>query len=254
MYTIMVCDDNTLRTTQRERIMQRSKLVDKLHFLVPPKYNDLDMSATTVVLEYVTPSKEYAMEILTKSEALYKEYLEYLLPIDTNLTKESGDVELQLSFMTVSMDADGNVSQHVRKTEPTILKVIPIANWSLQIADSALTPLDQRIVQLEMIQAQQQDTFIAVADSVPDDLTIKDGKVYLSTNGKIIDGSCGVDVMLPRTPDTSDGKNDGLHDLDGVVIDKNDPNCDCGCDHDNFEELDSYVANGDNPYGNFTEL
>ena len=89
MYTIMVCGDNTLRTTQRERIMQRSKLVDKLHFLVPPKYNDLDMSATTVVLEYVTPSKEYAMEILTKSEALYKEYLEYLLPIDTNLTKES---------------------------------------------------------------------------------------------------------------------------------------------------------------------
>ena len=38
MYTILVNDDNTLVTSVRERIMQRSKLMNSLHFLVKPKY------------------------------------------------------------------------------------------------------------------------------------------------------------------------------------------------------------------------
>ena len=40
MYTILVNDDNTLTTSVRERIMQRSKLVDSLHFLVEPTYKE----------------------------------------------------------------------------------------------------------------------------------------------------------------------------------------------------------------------
>ena len=76
MYTILVCDDHSLRTTNRERIMQRSKLVDKLHFLVPPTYDDLDMSATTVCLESLKPvSREYKTEILEVSEELSKNHL-----------------------------------------------------------------------------------------------------------------------------------------------------------------------------------
>ena len=38
MYTILVNQDNTLTTSVRERIMQRSKLMNSLHFLVNPKY------------------------------------------------------------------------------------------------------------------------------------------------------------------------------------------------------------------------
>ena len=60
MYTILVNDDNTLTTSVRERIMQRSKLVDSLHFLVSPTYKELDMTDFTVTLEYVLPiSKKY---------------------------------------------------------------------------------------------------------------------------------------------------------------------------------------------------
>ena len=116
MYTILVKDDHSLVATQRERIMQRSKLVNKMHFLVPPKYDGLDMSKTTVCLEYLRPvSREYKSEILTCSEELYKDYLEYVLPFDTDLTKEAGQLELQLTFTCVDMDADGNVNQYVRK-------------------------------------------------------------------------------------------------------------------------------------------
>ena len=38
MYTILATDDNELRVTVKERIMQRSKMVDSFHFLVKPMY------------------------------------------------------------------------------------------------------------------------------------------------------------------------------------------------------------------------
>lgn len=101
MYTILVQDDNTLRTSVKQKIIQGSKNVDNLHFLVKPTYNEIDMSDLTVVLTYILPvSKERKSVILTKSEELYKERLEYkLLLNDENLiTSESGDVKMWLTF------------------------------------------------------------------------------------------------------------------------------------------------------------
>ena len=69
MYTILVSEDNELITTIKERIMQRSKLVDNLHFLVPQTYKDFDMNSFTAMLEYIAPvSRELHTEILDKSE------------------------------------------------------------------------------------------------------------------------------------------------------------------------------------------
>ena len=91
MYVILVENDNSMQTTQKERIMQRSKLVDELWFLVPPDYKGYDMSTFTVLLEYVLPvSRKYCSEILVRSEDGYQGRLKYLLPIDTNLTSEAG--------------------------------------------------------------------------------------------------------------------------------------------------------------------
>ena len=60
-----------------------------------PTYKGIDMSDFTVMLEYILPaSKEYKTEILVKSDSLYKEKLEYKLPFDTNLTRESRIGEL----------------------------------------------------------------------------------------------------------------------------------------------------------------
>lgn len=42
MYTLLLNNNNELITTVKERIMQRSKLVDNLHFLVEPNYKDID--------------------------------------------------------------------------------------------------------------------------------------------------------------------------------------------------------------------
>ena len=149
MYTFLINEDNTLTVSKRERIMERSKQVDTLHFLADTTYKGVDMSEFTVMLEYVLPiSKRYKTEILEKSEELYKNKLEYKLPIDTNLTNEPGDIQIQLTFVDVTMDPDGTTVQHVRKVGPGVITVVPIQNWSDIVPDEALGALDQRIIAL----------------------------------------------------------------------------------------------------------
>ena len=125
--------------------MQRSKLVDNLHFLVDKVYKDnIDMSDFTVTMEYILPvSKEYKTETLTRSEELYKESkLEYKLPFDTKLTKEAGDIEVKLTFTKVDLDADGNGIQYVRETSPCIVTIVPVAAWSNIILDARLSAVE----------------------------------------------------------------------------------------------------------------
>ena len=256
MLTVLVTDSHELVITQRERIMQRSKLVDKMHFLVPPTYDGLDMSLTTVCMEYLDPRGGYHNEILTKSPELYKDHLEYLVPFDTKLTRDWGDIEIQLTFTSVNMDDTGKVTQYVRKTRPVTIKIIEIAEWSMQIPDSDLTALDQRLIKQDMQMAQMLDITMAVADSVPDDIVEKDGKIYLSQNGQVMPNTVGANVLVPRTYDDDALPGDGVIELGEIIHNENDPDCDCGCDHNNFEELDSYVATPpeDPEFGNFTEL
>ena len=217
MYTILVTDDNTLNTSIREKIMQRSNLVDNLHFLTTPLYkNEIDMTDFTVNLEYMLPvSKQYKSEILTKSEDLYKdEYLEYILPFDTKITSEVGDVELQLTFIKADMDADGNSIQYVRKTSPTVIKILPIAKWSDIVPDEALNAVDQKLLAIDARINQIAGIEEALESVVPDDLALSDDNVLqLSVKGTPTGN--GVEIYVPD--DDEDSVSDGIKDLDEIV-------------------------------------
>lgn len=151
MYTILVKDTNELSITVKERIMQRSKLIDNLHFLVNPLYKDeIDMTGFTVMMEYILPvSKKYRTEVLTLSEELYKEKLEYKLPFDTKLTEEAGNIEVQLSFTKLDLDEEGNSVQYVRKTSPTTIVIVPVSAWSDIIPDEALSTVDAKMLEIQ---------------------------------------------------------------------------------------------------------
>ena len=43
MYTIVMGQDKSLITTVKETIYRREKLVDKIQFLIPQKYNDINL-------------------------------------------------------------------------------------------------------------------------------------------------------------------------------------------------------------------
>ena len=189
MYTILVNDDNTLTTSVRERIMQRSKLVDSLHFLVEPTYKELNIADFTVTLEYVLPiSKKYKVETLIKSDELYKERLEYKLPFDTNLTREYGDIEIQLTFTKVDLDEEGKDIQYVRKTSTTSITIVPISAWSDVIPDEALTDLDQKILktdaQIKELHEIQENILVEKADNLV--LDEENKELYLTAEGNQI--------------------------------------------------------------------
>lgn len=157
MYVILINEDNTLTTTSKQRIMQRSKLVDNLCFLVNPDYNGVDLTGYTVVMEYTLPvSHSYRTEFLTLSKERYKDYLQYVLPVDTDLTSEVGEIEFSITFSKVELDEYGNNIQRVRKIDPGKIYICPTAAWSDIIPDEALSALDQRILKLD---AQMQELY-----------------------------------------------------------------------------------------------
>ena len=75
-YVILINDDNSMTITRKNRIIQRSKLVDNIWFLAKPEYNGYNMADFTVVLEYISPvSHTYRTEFLTRSGEDYNGYL-----------------------------------------------------------------------------------------------------------------------------------------------------------------------------------
>ena len=107
------------------------------------------MSLFTATMEYKLPvSGDYTLEYLALSPVLYKDMLEYVVPINTKLTKEKGDVELHLTFTYVDMDDKGNPIEYVRKTTEALLTIVPFTNWSDYIPNADLTAIDQRILKM----------------------------------------------------------------------------------------------------------
>lgn len=235
-YTIIVCDDNSLYGSRKRKIMQREKLFNKLWILVPPYYNGYDMSQCTLTMRYLLPiSKEFKTETLVLSDEKYEEYLKYILPIDTDLTKEFGDIELNLTFIMLDVDENGNVIQRVRKTGNHILTITPIPNWDSVIPDSALQSLDQRIIaqsaQIQML----ADIAGVLNNNKVDNLVYNSNEdvLHLSANGKIVGDKINVRDML----------DDGIPvvDLDSESGSDNNPDkdhndgCNCGCENNVVE-------------------
>jgi hypothetical protein len=204
MYTFLINEDNTLTCSIQDAIMERSKMVDKLHFLADPTYKGVDMTDYTVNLEYVLPiSKRYKTEILTKSDELYKNKLEYILPFDTDLTSEPGDIQIQLTFLAVTMDSDGTTVQHVRKVGPGVIHIVPIQNWSDLIPDAALSSVDQRLLAAEAMLKALSDRNAAIFDSKADNLSYIDQKLQLTANGKPIGNAVKITQESVETEDGS---------------------------------------------------
>lgn len=184
MYTFLINEDNSLTASVIERIMERSKLVDSLHFLADTTYKNVDMTDYEVRLEYVLPvSKRYRSELLIKSDELYKNKLEYVLPFDTTLTSEPGDIEIQLTFTNVVMTADGDTVQYVRKVGPGVIHIVAIKNWSELIPDSALDVVDQRILKLSAAMKELEAQATAIIDTKADSMIYQDDKLQLTSNG-----------------------------------------------------------------------
>lgn len=177
-YVILVENDNSLYGSCKSRIMQKEKLFNKLWFLVPPHYNGYDMSQCIVTMRYVLPiSKEFKTETLVLADEKYKEYLKYVLPVDTNLSKEWGDIELNLTFTMLDVDDNGNAVQRVRKTDNYLLHITQLPNWDALIPDSSLAELDQRIIKTQA-QIKELEQLVDAIDGIDGNVNVVDNLVY----------------------------------------------------------------------------
>lgn len=247
MYTILVCDDNTLYSSEKEVIMHRSKLVDKLRFIVHSTYKDIDMTDASVVMEYLLPvSKKYKSEHLILSEERYKDcYLQYMLPFDTNITSEAGKVEVQLTFIKTELDENGKGIQRVRKTSPTVINITPIMAWSDIIPDDALTSLDQRILYQDAQIRALNDLANAFNGNMVDNLVYDsaDETLQLMAKGNGIGDKVSVRDMIDEgipvvDLDSTSGDSSNTKPEDGC-----DCNHNCNCEN-NVVEF-GYVPNVD---------
>lgn len=200
MYVILVNHDDSLYGSKKERLMQRQKLVNKFVFIVDPIYNGIDMTDSTVMLEYLLPvSRKYETEILVLSEDRYNDcFLQYELPLDTKLSSEAGKIELQLTFVKTEIDEYGNGTQRVRKTSSTTIDIIPITAWSDIIPDNALSGLDQRLIKLDSQMRAMSEYMNVLDDSKVDSIIYneKEDTLQLSANGVGIGNKISVRDML----------------------------------------------------------
>lgn len=219
-YTIIVENDNSLYGSCKTKIMQREKLFNKVWFLVPQFYNGYDMSQCTLTMRYLLPiSKEFKTETLVLSDERYQECLKYVLPIDTNLSKECGDIELNLTFTMLDVDDSGNVVQRVRKTDNHIMHITKLPNWDSVIPDSSLEALDQRILKMDAQMKYLNEMNQIVADNKADNIkyneatnelqllsgdkeignkvTLKTGEEALEDGVPVVDFSSVVDEDTP---------------------------------------------------------
>ena len=229
-YTIIVCDDNSLYGSHKERIIQREKLFNKIWFLVAPHYNGYDMSKCTVTMRYLLPiSKEFKTETLVLSEDRYKEYLKYVLPVDTNLSKEFGDIELNLTFTLLDVDENGNIVQHVRKTTNCILSVAQIPDWDSIIPDSALSALDQRILKQDAQIRALADLANTLENNKVDNLIYDniEETLHLSANGVVVGNKVSVKDMI----------DEGVPVVELDSFDKQEPDDESSIDDDNVVEF-----------------
>lgn len=224
MYTILINSDNSLIQSVREPIMHRESNVHTFRFLVDPTWIDngvqTDMRNYTCILEFRTPiSEKYTPVVLTPSTDLYKEKLEYLLPITFKHTAEVGQLELKFIFTRIEMDADGKFIEHSRKTSSTAITIIPVEQWSDYCATSVLdnvvqimmqnqAQIEQNRLYAEMIMATKADGIAYDAETKEVLLTSQGTKIssaQIEGNYDCEDGVPVVDFSVVE-PDMPDGE------------------------------------------------
>lgn len=243
MYTFLLEDDNALVASRREVIMQRSRLVDEIWFLVKPEYKNIEnnMALFTVMMEYILPvSREYHTLELVQDEEGYEEYLKYIVPLGTNFSSEAGDIELQLTFVYVGLNADGKGIQKVRKTKVGKLHITPVAAWSDIIPDSALSALDQRIIKTQA-QIQELGYYASVLnENQVDNLKFDDEEetIQLMAGDKGVGDKIKVREVLDEGIPVVEFEDESGSGSGSGSNNNNDHNdgCDCGCE-DNVVEF-----------------
>ena len=175
---VLFKSDKSLLQTRKVRIYQRENLADILKFLIPFTYDDISLEPYKITMQYLMSDgtvKSEILERLSDHEGGYEDYYDkyenpthmiYCLPIDSNLTRWSGDITIKLTLdytdfgaQTISDNDDEPAPDpepvhHVINTGTTIITVLPVADYYSIVPDESLAFINQKIAELD---AKQQE-------------------------------------------------------------------------------------------------
>ena len=151
MYTLKITDENTVVTTVKERLVERSNDVDKIQIVTSKLYKEqLDMSDTTLYMKYKLPiTDKIKITQLTPNNLNYEtNYIQYLIPADVNLLAEAGDIEVSFTFLKLVSNDDDSTTSYVRKTTSGVIHVSPLAAFDKYEPSEMFAETDQRLLAL----------------------------------------------------------------------------------------------------------
>ncbi len=152
MYTLKISDDNTVTTTVKETLIERSNYVDRIQIVTNKLYREqIDMSDTTVYMKYKLPvSNKIKMTQLTVNDLEYEtNYIQYLIPVDAGLTAEAGDIEVSFTFLKLVANDDGTYTSYIRKTTSGVIHITPLTQFDKYEPSEMFTEIDQRLLAIE---------------------------------------------------------------------------------------------------------
>ena len=227
MYTIIMNDNKGLERKEIVALYQREKLVDQFRFLLPLKYEELDLSKCTVILKYTDQGNVPHSEILRLSDELYKDVrLVYYLPVDTDLTRFAGDIKIHLTLTYFNSETQ---TSHVLHTGETTITISPVRNLYAFASDDSLEAIDQKMLELDA-KIKATEIIASIYDATKaDDLSYEDNELQLLSNGKKIGSavtvsSTGGGYSEDGVPVVEFGDFTGDFDGSGDSVDDNEDN------------------------------
>ena len=122
MHTIIMNDDKQLITSVRKIFYQRENMVDKIQFLFPEYYEDVNLTDCTVVLKYIDIGNVLHSEVLAKDSELYKGKFRCILPVNTKLSMFAGNIIVRINFLKI--DSETGQTSEVLKTGESVLTIL----------------------------------------------------------------------------------------------------------------------------------
>lgn len=227
MYTLKITDENTVITTVKEKIVERSNYVDNIQIVVKKLYREqIDMTDCTVYMRYVLPiTRKIKMIQLTPNNLMYEnDYIQYLIPASAHLTAEAGDIEVSFTFLKLVSNEDDSTTSYVRKTQSGTIHVSPLAAFAKFEPNEMLDEIDQRLLVMEALQKNMMSMTEDAYNRMVQDIHINtDDKKVILTDRDGRDTGEGIDIndlsaliAEDLTGKDPDGVQDGVINLDQV--------------------------------------
>jgi len=207
LYAIKLTDDKELETTIHSTIYQGDKNSDTLVFLIPRKYEDVNMSDCFLSLRYILPdgtgrSEELEMFPIPHNE----EYFQYRLTLASRFTDIAGEIEIWITAMNFEDDV-------LFRSGTTKISVIPHKNIERYLPPEDLYQIDKLAAKVNKLEITKADDLSWSEESK---------QLQLTSRGKLIGNAVDLNsatsdgVIHFGDNTTEDGSNDGDDDS-GII-------------------------------------